>query len=43
MSNGWTDGKNRTLIYVLVASPRGIVFFKSVDAFAKVKNIDLLA
>ncbi|XP_073024697.1 uncharacterized protein [Primulina eburnea] len=32
MADGWTDGKNRTLINFLVNGPRGTIFLESVDA-----------
>eukprot|EP00253_Pinus_taeda_P017834 PITA_17834 len=42
MSNGWTDGQNRTIINFLVSCPRGTMFLKSVDASDKVKDAALL-
>jgi hypothetical protein len=42
VSNGWTDGKGRTLINFLVHFPRVTVFIKSVDALAHVKDATLL-
>ena len=42
MSDGWTDTKGRTLINFLVHCPRGIMFIKSVDASAHVKDAALL-
>ena len=42
MSDGWTDGKGRSLINFLVNFPRGTVFIKSVDASAYVKDARLL-
>jgi hypothetical protein len=42
MSDGWTDGKYRTLLNFLVHCPRGIMFMKSVDAFSHVKDVTLL-
>lgn len=38
MSDGWEDGRGRTLINFLVASCEGIVFLRSVDASGIVKN-----
>ncbi|KAJ0089587.1 hypothetical protein Patl1_14272 [Pistacia atlantica] len=38
MSNGWTDGKGRSLTNFLVNSPSGIVFFKSIDTSEFIKN-----
>ena len=32
LSDGWTDGKNRTIINFLVACKEEVVFLKSVDA-----------
>ena len=42
MSDGWTDGKGRTLLNFLVHCPRGTMFIKSVDASVYVKNAQLL-
>jgi len=42
MSDGWTDGKNRTIINFLVACPQGTMFLRSVDASDKVKDAALL-
>ena len=42
MSNGWTDGKGRSLTNFLVHCPRGTMFVKSVDASADVKDAALL-
>ena len=42
MSDGWTDGKNCTIINFLVACPRGTIFLRSVDASDKVKDATLL-
>jgi hypothetical protein len=42
MSDGWTDGKGRTLLNFLVHCPRGTMFMKSVDASAHVKDAALL-
>jgi hypothetical protein len=43
MSDGWTDGKGRTLLNFLVHCPRGTMFLKSVDASAHVKDAALLS
>ena len=42
MSDGWTDGKNCTIINFLVSCPQGTMFLKSVDASDKVKDAHLL-
>ena len=42
MSDGWSDGKNRTIINFLVPCPQGTMFLKSVDAFDRVKDANLL-
>jgi hypothetical protein len=42
ISDGWTDGKGRTLINFLVHCPRGTMFMKYVDASANVKDATLL-
>ena len=42
MSDGWTDGKGRSLINFLVHCPRGTMFVKLVDASAHVKDAALL-
>ncbi|XP_057871822.2 uncharacterized protein LOC131078166 [Cryptomeria japonica] len=42
-SNGWTDGKNCTIINFLVACKENVVFLKSVDASSKVKNAETSA
>jgi hypothetical protein len=42
MSDGWTDGKGRTLLNFLVHCPKGTMFLKSVDASAHVKDAALL-
>lgn len=42
MSDGWTDGKQRTLINFLVYCPKGVIFLKSVDASGIRKNADAL-
>jgi Protein of unknown function (DUF 659) len=38
MSDGWTDGKNRSIINFLINSPMGTVFLKSVDASSYFKD-----
>ena len=42
MSDGWTNRKSRTLINFLVHCPRGIMFIKSIDALAHIKDATLL-
>jgi hypothetical protein len=42
MSDGWTDGKGRTLLNFLVHCPKGTMFLKSVDASTHVKDAALL-
>ncbi|KAI8563753.1 hypothetical protein RHMOL_Rhmol03G0133500 [Rhododendron molle] len=42
MSDGWTDRKNRTLMNLLVNSPRGTVFLKSMDASGAVKDAEMI-
>lgn len=42
LSDGWTDGRNRTLLNFLVASNGGLVFLKSIDASHEVKNAETL-
>ncbi|RWR73175.1 hypothetical protein CKAN_00143100 [Cinnamomum micranthum f. kanehirae] len=42
MSDGWTDGKQRTLINFPVYCPKGVIFLKSVDASGIRKNADAL-
>jgi len=42
MSNGWTNGKNRTILNFLVSCPQGTMFLKLIDAFDKVKDANLL-
>ena len=42
MFNSWTDTKGRTLKNFLVHCPRGIMFSKSVNASAHVKDVTLL-
>ena len=43
LSDGWTDGKSRTIINFLVACKDDVMFWKSVDASNKVKNAHTLA
>lgn len=43
MLNGWTDMKGRALLNFLVASSRGIIFLKSIDASTEGKNVELLS
>ncbi|XP_028067063.1 uncharacterized protein LOC114269894 [Camellia sinensis] len=38
MSDGWTDGKSRSLTNFLVNSPSGTVFIKSIDTFGVIKS-----
>ncbi|XP_061352114.1 uncharacterized protein LOC133297067 [Gastrolobium bilobum] len=40
MSDGWTDGKGRSLTNFLVNSPRGTVFIKSVDTSSFIKDAE---
>jgi hypothetical protein len=42
MSDGWSDGKNRTIINFLVSCPQGTIFLRSVDASDRVKDANLL-
>jgi hypothetical protein len=42
MSDSWTDRKGRSLLNFLVHCPRGIMFIKSIDASAHVKDAALL-
>lgn len=42
MSDGWTDQKGRTLLNFLVSCPKGIMFMKSVDASAHIKDVHTL-
>ncbi|KAL5544677.1 hypothetical protein UlMin_008461 [Ulmus minor] len=42
MSNGWSDGKRRSITNFLINSPRGTVFLKSVDTSGIIKNADNL-
>ncbi|XP_059072640.1 uncharacterized protein LOC131873640 isoform X1 [Cryptomeria japonica] len=42
LSDGWIDGRNRTLLNFLVASNGAMVFIKSVDASNEIKNAETL-
>ena len=42
MPDGWSDGKNRTIINFLVSCPQGTMFLRSVDASDRVKDANLL-
>ncbi|KAH9309600.1 hypothetical protein KI387_037511 [Taxus chinensis] len=42
MSDGWSDGKNRTIINFLASCLQGTMFSKSVDASDRVKYANLL-
>ena len=42
MSDGWTNGKNRTILNFLVSCPQRTMFSRSVDASNKVKDATLL-
>ncbi|XP_058214114.1 uncharacterized protein LOC131325717 isoform X2 [Rhododendron vialii] len=42
MSDGWTDKRNRTLMNLLVNSPRGTMFLKSMDASRFVKHAEMI-
>ncbi|KAH9329477.1 hypothetical protein KI387_001585, partial [Taxus chinensis] len=42
MLDGWSDGKNRTIINFLASCPQGTMFLKSVDASDRVKDANLL-
>jgi hypothetical protein len=42
MSDGWSDGMNRTIINFLVSCPQGTMFFRSVDASDRIKDANLL-
>jgi hypothetical protein len=42
MSDGWSDGKNRTIINFLVSCPQGTMFLRSVDASDRVKDANML-
>ncbi|WOL06775.1 hypothetical protein Cni_G15509 [Canna indica] len=38
MSDGWTDGKARSITNFLVNSPKGTVFIKSIDTSGSIKD-----
>ncbi|KAH9297845.1 hypothetical protein KI387_029527, partial [Taxus chinensis] len=42
MLEGWSDGKNCTIINFLASCPQGTMFLKSVDASDRVKDANLL-
>ena len=42
MLDGWTDEKNRIIINFLVSFRHGTMFLKSIDAFDRVKDANLL-
>ena len=42
MLNGWTDGRNHTILKFLVSCPQGTMFLKSDDASDKVNVANLL-
>lgn len=42
MADGWTDGRQKSLINFLIYCPKGVLFFKSVDTSAVRKNADAL-
>jgi hypothetical protein len=42
MSDGWNDGKGRSILNFLVNCPKGTMFIKSVDASAYTKDAQLL-
>ena len=41
--DGWTDGRNRTIINFLVSCKDQVVFLKSLDASDKIKTAETLA
>ena len=43
LSDGWTDGRNRTLINFIVVSNEVMVFLKSIDASNIIKNAENLS
>ena len=43
LSDGWTDGRNRTIINFLVSCKDQVVFLKSLDASNKIKTVETLA
>lgn len=42
MSDRWTNQRDRTIINFVVACPQGIMFLKSIDASANVKDAHLI-
>jgi hypothetical protein len=42
MSDGWSDGRNHTIINFLVSCPQGTMFLRSVDASDRVKDVNML-
>jgi hypothetical protein len=42
MSDGWSDGKGKSILNFLVNCPKGTMFIKSVDASAHAKYAQLL-
>jgi hypothetical protein len=42
ISDGWTNGKGRSILNFLVNFPKGTMFIKSVDASAYTKDAQLL-
>ena len=42
MSDGWSDGKSRTILNFLIACPKGTMFLRSMDASDQVKNAQRL-
>jgi hypothetical protein len=42
MSNGWTNGKGKSILNFLVKCPKGTMFIKSVDASAYTKDAQFL-
>ena len=43
LSDGWTDGRNRTIINFLVSCKDQVIFLKSLDASDKIKMAKTLA
>ena len=42
MPHGWTNGKNHTIINLLVSCPQGTKFLKLVDTSDRIKDENLL-
>ncbi|XP_060961998.1 uncharacterized protein LOC115710731 [Cannabis sativa] len=42
MSDGWSDGRNRSILNILINNPKGTVFLKSIDASSFSKNAEKL-